>query len=68
MGAEFGLAGFDPEQREQLFGLLRGLRVAAGDFLPRRPPAPARPSRVTGAGAAAGEPGWPGPAAGGPVE
>jgi DNA-binding MarR family transcriptional regulator len=32
MAAEFGLAGFDPEQREQLFGLLRGLRVAAGDF------------------------------------
>ena len=32
MRAEFGLAGFDPAQREQLFGLLRGLRVAAGDF------------------------------------
>jgi DNA-binding MarR family transcriptional regulator len=32
MAAEFGLAGFDPEQRDQLFGLLRGLRVAAGDF------------------------------------
>jgi hypothetical protein len=32
MAAEFGLAGFDPVQREQLFGLLRGLRVAAGDF------------------------------------
>jgi DNA-binding MarR family transcriptional regulator len=32
MGAEFGLGGFDPAQREQLFGLLRELRVAAGDF------------------------------------
>jgi DNA-binding MarR family transcriptional regulator len=32
MASEFGLAGFDPAQREQLFGLLRGLRVAAGDF------------------------------------
>jgi len=32
MRAEFGLAGFDPAQREQLFNLLRGLRVAAGDF------------------------------------
>ena len=39
MKAEFGLAGFDPAQREQLFGLLRGLRVAAGDFLGA--PAPA---------------------------
>jgi hypothetical protein len=39
MGAEFGLAGFDPAQREQLFGLLRGLRVAAGDFTAA--PAPA---------------------------
>jgi len=34
MDAEFGLAGFDDTQREQLFGLLRGLRVAAGDFIP----------------------------------
>jgi DNA-binding MarR family transcriptional regulator len=34
MGAEFGLAGFDAAQRDQLFGLLRGLRVAAGDFVP----------------------------------
>ena len=39
MGAEFGLAGFDPAQREQLFSLLRGLRVAAGDFTAA--PAPA---------------------------
>ena len=39
MAAEFGLAGFDPDQREQLFGLLRGLRVAAGDFMAA--PAPA---------------------------
>jgi DNA-binding MarR family transcriptional regulator len=34
MDAEFGLAGFDDTQREQLFDLLRGLRVAAGDFVP----------------------------------
>ena len=34
MDAEFGLAGFDAAQRDQLFGLLRGLRVAAGDFVP----------------------------------
>ena len=36
MTAEFGLAGFDETQREQLFDLLRGLRVAAGDFVPAR--------------------------------
>jgi hypothetical protein len=39
MGAEFGLAGFGPAQREELFTLLRGLRVAAGDFVAA--PAPA---------------------------
>ena len=38
MGAEFGLGSFGPQQREQLFGLLRGLRVGAGDFHPA--PAP----------------------------
>jgi DNA-binding MarR family transcriptional regulator len=40
MRAEFGLGSFDIEQRQQLFGLLRGLRVAAGDFVPA--PAAAR--------------------------
>ncbi len=39
MRAEFGLARFGPEQREELFALLRGLRVAAGDFVAA--PAPA---------------------------
>ena len=34
MQAEFGLAGFDEGQRDQLFDLLRRLRVAAGDFVP----------------------------------
>jgi DNA-binding MarR family transcriptional regulator len=32
MSAEFGMAGYDTGQLEDLFGLLRGLRVAAGDF------------------------------------
>jgi DNA-binding MarR family transcriptional regulator len=32
MQAEFGMSGYDPDQLEDLFGLLRGLRVAAGDF------------------------------------
>jgi DNA-binding MarR family transcriptional regulator len=40
MNAEFGLAGFEEPQREQLFGLLRGLRVAAGDFVPAPPARP----------------------------
>ena len=34
MRAEFGVSGLDAVQRAQLFDLLRGLRVAAGDFLP----------------------------------
>lgn len=33
MSAEFGLAGYDDSQLDELFGLLRRLRVAAGDFM-----------------------------------
>jgi DNA-binding MarR family transcriptional regulator len=32
MAAGFGLGALDPDQRATLFDLLRGLRVAAGDF------------------------------------
>lgn len=32
MDADFGLRALDDDQRRQLFDLLRGLRVAAGDF------------------------------------
>jgi DNA-binding MarR family transcriptional regulator len=32
MGAEFGMGGYQPEQMDQIFALLRGLRVTAGDF------------------------------------
>jgi len=32
MTAEFGMSGYDPSQLEEIFGLLRRLRVAAGDF------------------------------------
>jgi hypothetical protein len=32
MKAEFGMAGYGDEQLQELFGLLRGLRVTAGDF------------------------------------
>ena len=32
MSAQFGLGGYDDSQLDELFGLLRSLRVAAGDF------------------------------------
>jgi DNA-binding MarR family transcriptional regulator len=32
MAAEFGLGGYRPDQLEDMFALLRGLRVTAGDF------------------------------------
>ena len=32
MAAEFGMGGYAPDQLEEMFGLLRGLRVTAGDF------------------------------------
>ncbi len=32
MSAGFGLRGYDDEQLDDLFGLLRSLRVNAGDF------------------------------------
>jgi DNA-binding MarR family transcriptional regulator len=32
MAAEFGMGGYGPDQLEELFGILRSLRVTAGDF------------------------------------
>jgi DNA-binding MarR family transcriptional regulator len=32
MAAEFGMGGYGPDQLEELFGILRRLRVTAGDF------------------------------------
>ena len=32
MAAGFGMAGYSEEQLEEMFGMLRGLRVLAGDF------------------------------------
>ncbi|HLI41389.1 MAG TPA: MarR family transcriptional regulator [Streptosporangiaceae bacterium] len=40
MAAEFGLRGYDAGQLNEIFSLLRGLRVAAGDFIPEGPPQP----------------------------
>jgi len=34
MAARFGMAGYDPPDLAELFTLLRGLRVSAGDFRP----------------------------------
>ena len=34
MAAEFGFRGYDAVQLKEIFGLLRGLRLAAGDFVP----------------------------------
>jgi DNA-binding MarR family transcriptional regulator len=34
MAARFGMAGYDSPELEELFTLLRGLRVSAGDFRP----------------------------------
>jgi DNA-binding MarR family transcriptional regulator len=34
MSAEFGMTGYGDDQLQELFDLLRGLRVAAGDFKP----------------------------------
>ena len=34
MAAGFGMPDYDPERLREIFALLRGLRVAAGDFVP----------------------------------
>ena len=39
--AQFGVRGYDAGQLDELFGLLRGLRVAAGDFAEPGPAGPA---------------------------
>ena len=39
MAAEFGLGGYDAAQLDEISGLLRGLRVAAGDFAETAPAA-----------------------------
>ena len=62
MAAEFGLGGYEPGQLKEMFDLLRGLRLTAGDFVPaeaegaqgpRQPaagpePGPLEPGRLTG--------------------
>jgi DNA-binding MarR family transcriptional regulator len=40
MAADFGMGGYDAGELESISAILRGLRVAAGDFADDRPPAP----------------------------
>ncbi len=40
MAAGFGMPGYDPQRLSEIFDLLRGLRVAAGDFIPADQVAP----------------------------
>jgi DNA-binding MarR family transcriptional regulator len=51
MAADFGLAGYADGQLAEIFGLLRGLRLAAGDFTADTPAAapdtPAAPEAAT---------------------
>jgi DNA-binding MarR family transcriptional regulator len=55
MAAEFGVGGYAEDELNEIFGLLRGLRVAAGDF--------AEPG---GSGPGGSGPGGGGPGGGGP--
>jgi DNA-binding MarR family transcriptional regulator len=38
MAAEFGLGSYEPGQQKEIFDLLRGLRLTAGDFVPEEGP------------------------------
>jgi DNA-binding MarR family transcriptional regulator len=42
MGAGFGMRGYDAAELEEMFRMLRGLRVTAGDFTEHLPDAAAR--------------------------
>jgi DNA-binding MarR family transcriptional regulator len=53
MAARFGMAGYETAELAALFSLLRGLRVAAGDFTPSLAPAGGRAAGDTGAAAGA---------------
>jgi DNA-binding MarR family transcriptional regulator len=45
MSAEFGMSGYGDAELAQLFSLLRGLRVAAGDFAAEAVTGPSTPAR-----------------------
>lgn len=52
MAADFGLGGYSQDELSEMFGLLRGLRLSAGDFTEELPDGPGRP----GLPAVCGEP------------
>ncbi len=56
MAVEFGVGGYDPGQLDEIFGLLRGLRVAAGDFAGPAPAAAGDAGTGTGTEPAAARP------------
>ena len=43
MAAEFGLGGYEQGPAQEIFDLLRELRLTAGDFIPEARPRPRRP-------------------------
>jgi DNA-binding MarR family transcriptional regulator len=49
MAARFGLDGYSPAELTDLFRLLRGLRLAAGDFLPPAAAGPGQPGAASAA-------------------
>lgn len=52
MAADFGLGGYSDDELAEMFGLLRGLRLSAGDFTEELPDRLGRP----GLPAVGGEP------------
>jgi hypothetical protein len=44
MAARFGMGGYRADELGELFSLLRGLRLAAGDFTPGPAPAATGPA------------------------
>jgi len=48
MAADFGMSGYDPGELESISAILRGLRVAAGDFADDEPADPAGPGAPGG--------------------
>jgi DNA-binding MarR family transcriptional regulator len=64
MTARFGMGGYDSAELEQVFTLLRGLRLEAGDFRPEPPdgePSGAVPARARAAAVPPGSGREPGP-------
>ena len=57
MAARFGMGGYESAELEQVFTLLRGLRLEAGDFVPEPPDGEPSGAEPAGAEAAVSPPG-----------